>query len=57
MTVGHPADRPETTSCRHISDIAQFFREIVGCCAVQSLVDEDCQFELDELSENWPELL
>ena len=34
---------------RHISDIAQFFSEIAGCCAVQSSLDEDCQFELDTL--------
>ena len=34
---------------QHISDIAQFFREIPGCCAMQSLVDKDCQFELDML--------
>ena len=42
-------DRRRPLAHRHISDTAQFFREIAGCCAVQSSVDEDCQFELDTL--------
>jgi len=42
-------DRRRPLARRHISDIAQFFTEIAGCCAVQSSVDEDCQFELDTL--------
>jgi len=40
-------DRRRPLAHRHISEIAQFFREISGCCAVQSSVDEDCLFELD----------
>ena len=39
-------DRTRPLVHRHISDIAQFFSEIAGCCAVQSSVDKDCQFTL-----------
>ena len=46
--------RPWPLAHRHISDIAQFFRQIPGCCAVQSSADEDCQFELDTLRSTSP---
>ena len=39
-------DRTRPLARRHISDIAQFFSEIAGSCAVQSSVDKDCQFTL-----------
>jgi len=39
-------DRTRPLAHRHISDIAQFFSEIAGSCAVQSSVDKDCQFTL-----------
>jgi len=35
-------DRTRPLAHRHISDIAQFFTEIAGSCAMQSSVDEDC---------------
>ena len=34
-------DRRRPLARRHISDIAQFFSEILRCCATQSSVDED----------------
>ena len=39
---------------RHISNIAQFFTEIAGSCAMQSSVDEDCQFQIDTPRSTWP---
>jgi len=47
-------DRRRPLAHRHISDIAQFFTEIAGSCAMQSSVDEDCQFQIDTPRSTWP---